>query len=189
MKIVIDLELSPRQKKIIRAAVVTGAVIGALGLGLAVAAPHQWMANQPLTAADLNSLDIVSTDAGKQYSLGATYKAVTSGSYNGSQVNGYPGAKSVCETQVGSPSAHMCTGEELIRSAEIGLPISATDGGTVPSGWYSSGSRATVEGTPTNSFDCKGWTDGVTHTLAGSYWNGFPNYGFCDVPGPVMCCD
>jgi hypothetical protein len=57
---VVDVDLSARQKKIVRAAVVTGAVVAALGIGLAIAAPHQWSTNDPLKATDLNGLNVVS---------------------------------------------------------------------------------------------------------------------------------
>jgi hypothetical protein len=47
MKIVIDLELSSAQKRIIRAAVVLGAVAGALGVGVAIAAPKSFSVAMP----------------------------------------------------------------------------------------------------------------------------------------------
>jgi hypothetical protein len=52
----IRLDLSEMQKRMIRWAVVGGAVIGALGLGIAVAGGplHSWNPNDTLTAADLN---------------------------------------------------------------------------------------------------------------------------------------
>ena len=49
----VDIELTPRQKTLVRRAVVAGAVMGALGIGIAIAAPvdTSWVATgKPLTA-------------------------------------------------------------------------------------------------------------------------------------------
>ncbi|MEP7125836.1 MAG: hypothetical protein ABJE95_33200 [Byssovorax sp.] len=51
----VQIDLSPRQKRIIRTAVVAGAVIGAFGVGVAVAAPKKFMSGQPIVAADMNA--------------------------------------------------------------------------------------------------------------------------------------
>ena len=52
----INIDLSPRQRRVVRGAVVAGAVIGALGVGIAIAAPIDttWVVTgQTLTAAQL----------------------------------------------------------------------------------------------------------------------------------------
>jgi hypothetical protein len=48
-------------------------------------------------------------------------------------MTGYSGAKAMCAASTGcgsSSSAHMCTGEEIARSAQLGI--------NPPTGWYSS---------------------------------------------------
>jgi len=178
MKIVIDLELSPRQKKIIRAAVVTGAVIGAMGIGLAVAAPHQWKASDPLAAADLNSLDVVSKN-GKQISLGGTYCGKT-GSTKGQISGAYSGAKSQCEGVLAcgsSTTAHTCDAGELVRTAQLGIAIDQ--------GWFSTGTGASTA-PPLN--DCNGWTD-MTGSYDGLQWASGPGVYGCSLSAPILCCD
>src|SRR5271166_5764383 len=77
----IHIDLNERQKRIMRAAVVVGTVIGALGIGIAVAAPLQttWIATgQPVSASSLlsnmNELNrrTIATNGGASYSVGAT---------------------------------------------------------------------------------------------------------------------
>ena len=52
----IQIDLSPRQKRVIRSAVVAGAVIGALGLGVAIAAPkYKFSPNDPLSSPKMNA--------------------------------------------------------------------------------------------------------------------------------------
>jgi microcystin-dependent protein len=51
----IHIDLSPRQKRLVRTAVVAGAVIGALGLGVAVATPpHTFVPDTVISAAEMN---------------------------------------------------------------------------------------------------------------------------------------
>jgi len=51
----ISIDFSPRQKRIVRAALVAGAVIGALGIGIVVAAPkHTFAAGTPISASEMN---------------------------------------------------------------------------------------------------------------------------------------
>ncbi len=67
MKIVFEFQLSPRQKRVIRAAVVTGASIAALGIGVAIAAPIDttWVrAGKPVAASSLkDNLDGLQSQA------------------------------------------------------------------------------------------------------------------------------
>lgn len=187
----VRIDLTPKQKKVIRAAVVTGSVIAALGLGLAVAAPHQWKASDPLAAADLNGLNVVtySSDAGTvMYSVGPTTfcgitPVTTTGAVVYATVPGYRGAKKACENVSScgnSPTAHMCTAEELVRSSQLGIPTA--------SGWISSGVAA---GTGT---DCFGWTNG-TISWSGAAWNtnvptgAVSNLVSCNASLPILCCD
>lgn len=187
----VRIDLTPKQKKIIRAAVVTGCVIGALGVGLAVAAPHQWKSSDPLAAADLNGLNVVSytSDAGTttSYSVGATKfcgitPVTTTGAVVYATVTGYPGTKRACENVAScgnSSTAHMCTAEELVRSTQLGVPTA--------SGWISSGTSAN------SGSDCLGWTNG-TINWAGAAWTisavgPVPNTVSCNDMNPILCCD
>ena len=187
----VRIDLTPTQKKIIRAAVVAGSVIAALGVGLALAAPHQWKANDPLAAADLNGLNVVSytSDAGttSTFSVGATKfcgitPVTTTGAIVYSSIGGYRGAKKACESVAScgnSPTAHMCNAEELVRSSQLGVPTAY--------GWVSSGT------TPTQ--DCLGWTSGAL-AQSGAAWDntfagggGVPNALSCNANVPILCCD
>jgi hypothetical protein len=190
----VRIDLTPKQKKLIRAAVVTGSMIGALGVGLAVAAPHQWKSSDPLAAGDLNGLNVVSytTDAGitTSYSVGATKycgltPVTTTGAIVYATVPGYPGAKKACENVAAcgsSKTAHMCTAEEMVRSTQLGILTPNVNG------WISSG---VVGGNTTT--DCFGWTNG-TISWAGAAWitgasGPVANAVSCNSPSPILCCD
>lgn len=189
IKIDIKIDLSPTQKRIIRGAVVLGSVIAALGVGIAIAAPHQWKANDPLAAADLNSLNVVSYtgDGGaSSYSTGATKfcgitPVTTTGAIVYSGVGGYRGTKLACENVAScgnSPTAHMCTTEEMIRSSALGM--------TTANGWIASG---------VGNADCLGWKDD-TIQKSGAAWDttfmgggGVANLLSCNATTPILCCD
>jgi hypothetical protein len=199
----IHIDLTPRQKKVVRAAVVAGAVIAALGLGIAIAAPisSTWSVDGlTLKGADLKgALDglqsqissgrFVVTLGIKPYSLGATkYVAVTltggggpngDGTYNGTQVGGYTGAKAICETAASSASAHMCSSDELLHSAQAGIFI--------PSGWYSYAARTTYS-TLGQIRDCGSWTlsNGQEYGLV---WATPLQIDTCDHAQAILCCD
>jgi hypothetical protein len=77
----INIDFTARQKKIVRAAVVTGAVVAALGVGIAIAAPIDvtWIGNgKPVSAASLGAniselnRRTIATSNGVSYSVGAT---------------------------------------------------------------------------------------------------------------------
>jgi hypothetical protein len=193
MKIVIDLDLTSAQKKIVRSAVVAGAVIAALGVGIAVAAPHTWATNDALKAADLNGLNVVSyttADAGTfQYSVGATKfcgmsSTTTNGAITYGSLTGYPAGKRMCETATGcSTTAHMCTLDEFIRSQQLNM----TSGG---SGWYAGGWRANDGTSIAVIVDCGGWTySGSNNAGPAGGIPGDPSYTSCDQLLHVMCCD
>jgi hypothetical protein len=130
---------------------------------------------------------------GASYSVGATlYCGTSPSSYtgnitynNGQPLTGYFAAKAICQTSSGcgsSLTAHMCTGEELVRSASLGTSL--------PSGvWYSSGAAAQVPSGYVG--DCNGWTSTAnagSEWTAGSSPNG-PDYQNCSVSQPIACCD
>ena len=131
---VIDFETSRWLRKALAYGVPTMVVLGVAAV--VIAAPVQWGASEMLTLVKMNAITVVTTDAGS-YSVGATKYCGTGPtnttgaiSYNGA--TGYAGAKAMCQASSGcgsSATAHMCTTEELARSAQMEIAI--------PDGWYS----------------------------------------------------
>jgi hypothetical protein len=195
----IRIDLTPRQKKIMRIAVVTGTVIGAIGIGVAIAAPLQltWIqSGQQVSASslldnmnELNRRTILTTDAGVSFSVGATKfcgtsPATTTGaiSYNGAM--GYAAAKAMCQASTGcntSPTAHMCSTEELERSMQLGMAPST--------GWYSSGAFATWGSMTAYVQDCTGWTKQDNGEFGLQWAATQPTPSACGTAQPVLCCD
>jgi hypothetical protein len=194
----IRIDLSPRQRRVMRAAVVTGTVIGALGLGVALATvPNTFSSGQTVSASGMNQnftyLDskarFVTTLDGGQYSVGATHfcgvsPTTTTGSISYNGMTGYAGAKAMCTASAGcgsSPTAHMCTGEELTRSAQLGV--------TPPTGWYSTYTWVLTNGAGgagNVQSDCVGWT---STTWMGALGGTGPTVTSCSTAESVLCCD
>jgi hypothetical protein len=169
--------------------------------------------NGPLTASDLNAnfaaladagsaLDqrvttletgrFVGTIGGQPYSVGATgYKLQTStggpqgdGTYDGMQVGGYDGAKAKCAAATGSSSAHMCTGDELSRSAASGM------GPPANFGWYAGWYRYDNSAQAVTYYDCAGYSSNVPTSggpVAGTGWA--PTTRSCNSAYAILCCD
>ncbi len=187
----INLDLSPRQKKIVRAAVVAGAVIGALGIGIAIAAPVQWTASETLTQAKMNAITVV-TNGSVSYSVGATKycgtgPTNTTGAISYDGATGYAGAKAMCQASTGcgsSPTAHMCSSEEIARSLQLGI-------NPAPGSWYATAiaSITPYTGIPP-MVDCQGFTNSTTSQY-GVIWggSGAPGSDTCNASLPVLCCD
>lgn len=101
----------------------------------------------------------------------------------------YAKAKAACETACSAPTAHMCTGEELVRTMQLGRPLAVY-------GWYATGMGslfgAQTAGAAANSLvsDCGGFTSGSTADF-GPQWqaNNVPIVGHCDGNIPVLCCN
>lgn len=200
IEIKIDVELSPLQKRVVRCAVISGVVVAALGIGLAVAAPHQWTTNDALKATDLNSLNVIANDAGARQSVGATSicgitsptQGDLSGLTNGVGIS-YAKARSACAVPVAgcSTTAHMCSAEEVLHSASL-AQFSGLTVGTYY--WYSTmrwqaGSLAD---------DCAGWTTNANTpryasalfvTTGNSQTLVQPSGISCDTSLSVLCCD
>jgi hypothetical protein len=199
---VVDFE-SPRWLRRVLSFVAAPLLVAAL-VTIVAAAPQQWKTNDPLTAGDLNKLSVVTTAAGTRYSVGATKycglsASVTTGAFaymQGTlQLTGYAAAKANCEASVGcasSPTAHMCSSEELIRSTQLGI---------VPteSGWMAGGIGSVVNGSSgMESNDCDGWIQG-TAAQDGAIWflpstppippQGKPAFSACNSAIRVLCCD
>lgn len=179
-------------------------VLGTAAVSLATV-PHSFGQNQVLTHTDLNdnfnSLDsrvtalessgkavtVTVNGTSRSYSRAAVYAGATPPQYygdmrtstSGSGPTGYVGAKTICENLVKTKTAHMCTADELIRSAQLGK--------TIPNGWYATG----VQDAQNVAQDCRGWTsnDSVQGTK-GALWTGvFPSAQSCGVTASVLCCD
>jgi hypothetical protein len=122
----------------------------------------------------------------KKFSLGATYRKPTDAVPGGFQSggNGYASAKSRCEVQLASETAHMCTGEELTRSRQLGIEVS--------SGWYTSGAYFFDGPNSAASHECSGWTSSAGGKLA-PRWDAEgehgPSIGSCSDSHPILCCD
>lgn len=175
-----------------RRLLIVGSTLIVLGTAaVCLATPHTFSKGDLLTAADLNNLAVVAnTKNGKTYSRGALFVKATpmtapdggaisyNGDIKGSSSNGYVNAKALCETTVGSPSAHMCTGDELVRSEQLGI--------TVPNGWYAAGAW---HYNPSGEGTCSGWISSNSSD-SGSYWNnGAPGSASCAAGSRVLCCD
>ncbi len=69
----------------------------------------------------------------------------------------------------------MCSGEELVRTYQLGQ--------TAPAGWYSTGAHD-----ETNS-ECTGWTDGTSTSFQAPTWTNEPNSDYCNTLHSVLCCN
>jgi hypothetical protein len=142
---------------------------------------------------------IVTTDAGSRSVFGlfcgASAKTTTGVITDlGSGTAGYPATKVICETTCKSPTAHMCNGQELVASTELGLAVPSTS-------WYSTGAFSyldTVAGANTERAyvnDCDGWTQtSPGNTFVGGFlgmiWSGSaPDNDWCAASYTIACCD
>jgi hypothetical protein len=132
----------------------------------------------------------VLTANGVSFSVGATKYCGSTSSVNGA-AGGYANIKAMCQAVSGcgpSASAHMCSGEEVARSLQLGVIPNSSVG----QGWYSSGVSAPtgVSGDVMN--DCFGFTsnNGVWWgQVLGSGSAQAPVQEPCSNPFPVLCCD
>jgi hypothetical protein len=124
------------------------------------------------------------------YSINGVYcgSAALPGTTGMLPTGGYTTMKMLCQGASGcTATAHMCTTEEMLRSAATGgIPSSVTDG------WYSSG-VAWVDPSSANavSTDCNGWRTN-SNTREGAAWTGGqPNSHLCSNNSnvPILCCD
>jgi len=140
------------------------------------------------------------TYGSRTFSLNAKFLGATE-KYTG-DLGGYAGAKQHCEAKF-TPSSHMCSFDELQRSAQLGMEI--------PTGWFLSGHVSNNGSKDQYEFnDCRGWTtasgymherDDPAHGVVqgarfGSLWLGHPvteyygaSIGRCSKQYPILCCD
>src|SRR5262249_29438438 len=98
---------------------------------------------------------------------------------------GYVGAKAACEATCNhSPTARICTSDDLVRSASLGM--------SMKSGWFAAGAAAMYRDTNSYSInDCANFTSsagpygplGQTWTPAGAV------YHWCSEAYALLCCD
>jgi hypothetical protein len=147
-------------------------VAGVAAVGaVAAAAPQAFVANEPLSAAKLNGnfADLDARIARFETSYcGKT--TITSGRLD--NTNGFAAAAVLCRQVTGcSPTAHMCTMEEMMRAATNGQTVTEK-------GWIAGG------GSP---YQCNAFTAEGTE---GSTWGPgvLPGVASCGLRLPVFCC-
>jgi hypothetical protein len=135
----------------------------------------------------------VVTNGSVSYSVGATtYCGPTTTTFTG-DLGGYSGAKAACaRVSSCSATAHMCTSEELARSAALGIS------GPSAIGWFAGFFLAMGQTVGTGAVaqlvtDCSGWG------YAGSSQSGPATGGAtgpynavnlpCNQSAPILCCD
>jgi hypothetical protein len=220
MRLKIDIEIPQWTRWL-----VGGIAVGlALGLGAwrvyaAVSVKTNWQPGDALKAADINSnfqtlqdaINTINTSIapgakvyamtnGKKYSINATYcgaTLATNGAISQGGLVGYAAAKAACETTCGSSSAHMCSGEEIVRHVSMG--------GTIPTGqgWIAAAASVNdsypvqTDGTKVScTSDCLGFEASTNIACSaaglsfGTVWQGswFTQLG-CDQTAPIYCCD
>lgn len=149
------------------------------------------------------SLRTISVSGTAQISSNGLLVRTSAGMYKGAWsfmgLTGYLAGKRICETDVGTPTAHVCTPDEANRSALLGS--------TVPRGWLmnmNGGGNGPLQGTDSANnrlSECShhtsdepggggdpgatlglAWDDGSSGP-AGVYWL------WCQSPMPLLCCD
>jgi len=188
-----------------RKILIVGGFLVLLGsAGAALGVPKVFQEGETLTAADLNrnfgdlETRVANVEAfkdratkGGKYSVGGAYcgsTASTSGDLSGISAPGssYTKAKAACETVTGcSPTAHVCTEEEIYRSASTG--------NAPPDGWIMANLAVRMAGNfpvhgclsfTTSSNTYSGWVwQSSTATFVGCSCSGCPG------PIPLLCCD
>ena len=171
---------------------------GPQAVALALTLPKTFAQSDPVSAAEINAnfktladgvtaleakKTVTVTLNGMQYSVGATaYVGGTQG-YMGADIQGYTGAKRKCEAAFPSrPGVHMCTTEELARTAQVGIVVPNAS-------WYAAATRVGRDANSGVTNDCFGWTD----SSAGNYSAVAVTVGFsvgtCNQLLPIACCD
>jgi hypothetical protein len=191
-EIVIRIKLPESLRKRWLVAGIT-ALVGLSAGAYAASLPHTFSPNTPIRAQDItdnfNAVATVSAN-GLSYSLNATYcgSAPTTPLL---PITGYSGMKSICQMQCSSNTAHMCTAEEVVRSASLKLIPPA-------GGWYSTGAWVYDDSAPTVAYgmtDCQGWTNNTNPAspppYEGAAWvNGSPSGRPCTSSNvPILCCN
>ncbi len=201
--VVVDLEIpKPIKRRLLLAGIPTVALLALGGIALATV-PHTFSNGQVLNATDLNDnfsgLDSRVTAIEKHpvkkvgnvsYSLDATYcgkTAPVNGAVTNNNLTGWAAVKDLCQTSCASPSAHLCTGGELIRSVQMGVKPET--------GAYAS--ESAFVGNNAISLDCQGWSSAAATAFSNvnytPIWDSNGQYptvfSTCATQYPLLCCD
>lgn len=104
-------------------------------------------------------------------------------------VSGTRSGKLMCEQACSSPAAHMCSGDEYLRSAQLNLLPSLSGTYWLATGSYSPDGSATVR-------DCLGWTSAsgefgmVVRATGGTTFRGITGVASCGYGSSygILCC-
>lgn len=197
--ITVDLEIPRRTKRIALLLGIPALIIG--GSAIAIAAVPNTFADGDVLSAEKMNANFTALDTritaleqakppapviqvgNKQYSLDGVYCGSTAPV--GGSIGGYTGAKVLCEQACGSSSsAHVCTPTEMVRTAQLAVPI--TNAGRIASGLH-------VLYPPNNYAinDCNGFTTGGA-SFYGAAWEpveGVATVYACNLSKPLLCCD
>jgi hypothetical protein len=184
--VTVELEIPAEVKRLALRAGVALAILFGGGAVAWAAGLVTWSSGQTLTASDLNNNfsyvqahPILMVADGGSYSLSAIFCGQTLPNNTG-DLGGYASASQVCQTKCG-PAAHMCTTEEMVRSAQLGISVPNA-------GWYASGVQLTGSaGNPVPTTDCQGFTSDSADYY-GAVWDGFGQISACNNPEPIDCC-
>jgi hypothetical protein len=194
MKIKIEMELPRWLSRTILVGIPVAIV--AIGAWVYAGVPNTFTAGNVLTAKQLNdnfkalqdAIDRTAIATANGHSLrgSAVFCGSTSASMQGGGINGYVSAKTLCETECSSPTAHMCIADEVARSLMLGVRVT-TDG------WYAGGLGVRYAGPTADSAhwgaDCLGWTTSDSSNV-GLDWNSNGlTFSTCDNSFRIHCCD
>jgi hypothetical protein len=185
----IEIHIGPSTRRFVIGVAAPLALLVAFGSSVDAASPT-FAAGEPLSAAKINNA-LGETDArlaklearlsaNGKLAAASLYCGATLGSTAGDMSGlggdkGYVAAKKACQTTCDkSPTAHMCTNDEIMRSAALGIAMK--------NGWFAGGDVYYA--------DCIGFG---TTSGSGSSWNltqtPHPQTSPCATALPVLCCD
>jgi hypothetical protein len=176
----------------LRIVVLDVAILLAFG-SVVTASPTTFAPGEPLGAAKLNSsladADRRLAKLESRHDTGATYCGFTATATKGdlsalAGAQGYVGAKAACvKTCGGSPTARVCSADDMVRSASNGM--------TIRNGWFAAGVAVpySSNGSVYYVTDCSAFTT-ASGTVMGQTWTPTgTNYHWCSEDYPVLCCD
>ena len=177
-------ERSDRRTRVVSAvAIAVAAMVPLIGRATPPAVPNTFAPSAPITAAGMNdNFGELENQISRRSGLYCGQTAPTTGAIPGEWVT----VATRCRAAAGcSSTAHMCTLDEIMLSAQYSLTPSS-DGW----GWIATGARATA---PEGMIqpECQGWstTSGLSNAW---YRNGavqVVNALSCSTPTPIYCCD
>lgn len=120
----------------------------------------------------------------EEIAVGGTFCGATDP--RSASAGGYAGVKSICEIECLSPTASLCTLDDVVRSAQLGI--------TVPGGRVT-GDRSIFnnpEGTLAQHIDindCNGFSTTAANRASQAWSGSAPDLTTCDVSAAFLCCD